>query len=102
MIGVERNGPVRQFRMAAIVKLQGVSIGGASVTVFDVPTLQTLLGRSGELDLIRVESRAGFPTSKLIREIKPILPHTAKVQDAAQQLKEDQKTVSGFTNFIKY
>ncbi len=101
-IGVERNGPVRQFRIAGIVKLPGVSIGSATISVFDLPTLQTLLGRVGKLDLIRVQSKAGVPTSKLIGEIKPLLPASAQVRDVNAQVKEDKKSVSGFTNFIRY
>jgi len=101
-IGIERNGPVHRFRIAAIVKLPNVSIGGATLTVFDLPTLQKLLGRPGELDLIRVESKAGIPTATLISEIKPILPANAQVRDTQAQIKEDQKGVQGFTGFVKY
>jgi putative ABC transport system permease protein len=101
-IGVERDGPVRQFRIAGIVKLPGVSIGSATLSVFDLPTLQRLLGRVGELDLIRVQSKAGIPTSKLIREIKPVLPASAQVRNTAAQVKEDKKSTTGFTSFIRY
>jgi putative ABC transport system permease protein len=101
-IGVERNGPVRQFRIAGIVKLSGVSIGSATISVFDLPTLQALLGRVGKLDLIRVEAKAGVPTPKLIAEIKPVLPVSAQVRDTSAQVKEDKKSVNGFTSFIRY
>ncbi|HEY2209913.1 MAG TPA: FtsX-like permease family protein [Gaiellaceae bacterium] len=101
-VGVERNGPVQQFRVAGIVKLPGVSIGSATISVFDLPTLQNLLGRVGKLDLIRVQSKAGVPTSKLIEEINPLLPASAQVRDVNAQVKEDKKSVSGFTNFIRY
>jgi putative ABC transport system permease protein len=101
-IGVERNGPVRQFRIAGIVKLPGVSIGSATISVFDLPTLQKLLGRVGKLDLIRVQSKSGVPTSKLIAEIKPLLPPSAQVRNVSAQVKEDKKSVTGFTSFIRY
>src|SRR5438552_2653232 len=35
-VGVESRGPVQQFRIAGIVKLSGVSIGGATIAVFDL------------------------------------------------------------------
>ena len=70
--------------------------------MFDLPTLQKLLGRVGKLDLIRVQSKAGVPTSKLIEEIKPLLPASAQVRDVSAQVKEDKKSVSGFTSFIRY
>jgi putative ABC transport system permease protein len=101
-IGVERNGPAQQFRVAGIVKLPGVSIGSATISVFDLPTLQKLLGRVGKLDLIRVQSKAGVPTSKLITEIKPLLPASAQVRNVSAQVKEDKKSVNGFTSFIRY
>jgi len=84
------------------VTLPGVSIGSASLAVFDLPTLQKLLGRKGELDLIRVQSKAGVPTSKLIDEIKPILPAGTQVRNTAAQINEDKKGASGFTSFIRY
>jgi putative ABC transport system permease protein len=101
-IGVERNGPVQNFRIAGIVKLPGVSIGSATLAVFDLPTLQKLLGRQGKLDLIRVQSKAGVPTPKLIAEIKPILPPSAQVRNTEAQVKEDKKSVNSFTSFIRY
>src|SRR5436305_13884112 len=70
-IGAQKNGPVQKFRFAGIVALPGVSIGSATLAVFDLPTLQKLLGREGQLDIIRVQSKASDPTSQLIRENKP-------------------------------
>src|SRR5205807_10044028 len=55
-IGVESRGPVQRFRIAGVVKLPGVSIGGATMAVFDLPTLQHLLHKDGKLDAIRVQS----------------------------------------------
>jgi putative ABC transport system permease protein len=101
-IGAVKNGPVQQFRISGIVTLPGVSIGSASLAVFDLPTLQKLLGRQGELDIIRVQSKSGVPTSKLIDEIKPILPPGTQVRNTAAQVKEDKKSVNGFTSFIRY
>jgi putative ABC transport system permease protein len=101
-IGVAKNGPVQHFRIAGIVTLPGVSIGSASLAVFDLPTLQKLLGREGQLDLIRVQSKTGVPTSKLISEIEPILPPGTQVRNTSAQVKEDKKSVNSFTSFIRY
>src|SRR5205809_460870 len=51
-IGVEKRGPVQKFKVVGIVKLPGISIGSATIAVFDLPTAQKLLGREGKLDLI--------------------------------------------------
>src|SRR2546421_4021996 len=39
-VGVQARGPTRHFRIAGIVKLSGISIGGATIAVFDLPTAQ--------------------------------------------------------------
>jgi putative ABC transport system permease protein len=101
-IGVQKNGPVQKLRIAGIVTFPGVSIGSATLAVFDLPTLQKLLGREGQLDIIRVQSKTGLPTSQLISEIKPILPAGTQVRNTAAQVKEDKKSVNGFTSFIRY
>jgi putative ABC transport system permease protein len=49
-----------------------------------------------------VQSKAGVPTSRLIAEIKPILPAGTQVRNTAAQINEDKKSASGFTNFIRY
>jgi putative ABC transport system permease protein len=100
-IGVESRGPVRQFRIAGIVKLGGVSIGGATLAAFDLPTAQRVLRRVGELDVIRVQAKHGVSLAKLTAEIQPLLPSTAQVRGTAAQVKEDKKGVNGFTTFIQ-
>jgi putative ABC transport system permease protein len=101
-IGVEARGPVQQFRISGIVKLPGVSIGGATMAAFDTPTAQRLLNRVGQVDLIRVQAKTGVPTSRLVAELRAAMPPTAQVRNAAAQVKEDSKGVSGFENFIQY
>jgi putative ABC transport system permease protein len=100
-IGVEARGPVQRFRIAGIVAFPGVSIGGATIAVFDRPTLQKLLHKVGKLDVIRVQAKHGVSTSKLISEIRPLLPTTAQVRDTSAQVKEDKKGINGFTSFIQ-
>jgi putative ABC transport system permease protein len=100
-IGVESRGPVQPFRITGIIKLPGVAIGSATIAVFDLPTAQKLLLRVGRLDVIRVQSKSGVSSSKLIDEIKPLLPATAQIRNTAAQVKEDKKGISGFTTFIQ-
>ena len=100
-IGVEGKGPVQDFRIAGIVKLPGVAIGGATIAVFDLATAQGLMQRIGQLDVIRVQSKSGVPSSNLMKEIRSVLPPTAQAREASAQVKEDKKTVSGFTTFIQ-
>ena len=101
-IGVETHAGVQRFKVAGIVELASVSsIGGATISVFDIPTAQQLLGKQGKLDVVRVAARPGVSTAQLVSEITPLLPPTAQVRDANAQAREDEKGVSGFTGFIQ-
>ena len=45
-IGVSVRGPTKQFRIAGLAELGGVaSIGGATLSIFDLPTAQRLFGK---------------------------------------------------------
>ena len=102
-INVQAIGPEQRFRIIGIAKLSGVSsIGAATFALFSPQTAQTLFGKVGQLDIIRVQSKSGVPTSKLISEIKPLLPATAIVRDAQAQAKQDKKQVGSFITFIRY
>jgi putative ABC transport system permease protein len=101
-IGVQVYGPVRHFRIAGIAKYSGnVSLGGVTFAIFDQPTAQRLFRKVGQLDAIQVQSKAGVSSTRLASEIKPLLPETATVRNAAAQVKEDKKDL-GFITVIKY
>ncbi len=101
-IGVEARGPVRRFRISGIAKFADVSsIGGATIAVFDIPTAQKLLQKEGKLDVVRIQSRSGVPTPKLLAEVEPLLPPTAGARDVAAQVKEDKKDITGFLGIIQ-
>jgi putative ABC transport system permease protein len=101
-IGVQVYGPVRRFRIAGVAKYSGnVSLGGVTFAIFDQPTAQKLFRKVGQLDAIQVQSKAGVSTNELASEIGPLLPPSAAVRNAAEQVKEDKKDL-GFINVIKY
>jgi putative ABC transport system permease protein len=102
-IGVESNGPARQYRVTGIAKFAGVnSTGGATFALFEPKTAQKLFHKVGKLDYIRIQSKPGVEPSPLIAEIKPLLPSTATVRDAQAQVKEDKKNLGGFVDFLQY
>jgi putative ABC transport system permease protein len=91
-IRIQAVGPQRTFTISGIAELTGVgSIGGATFALFDLPTAQKLFAKPGQLDVIRIQSKPGVSTEKLISEIQPLLPPTAVVRDANAQVKEDKK-----------
>jgi putative ABC transport system permease protein len=102
-IGVQAVGPAQHLQITGIAKLSGVSsIGGATFALFSQPTAQRLFDKVGQLDFIRIQSKSGVPTAKLVSEIKPLMPPTAAIRDAAGQAKQDKKQVSSFISFIQY
>src|SRR5438874_3924708 len=102
-IGVEANSPARPFRITGIAKFAGVSsTGGATFALFAPETAQKLFGKVGQLDYIRIQSKAGVSKSQLITEIKPLLPSAATVRDVQAQVKEDRKNLGGFIDFLRY
>jgi putative ABC transport system permease protein len=101
-IRLQAVGPQRRFRIAGIAELSGVgSIGGATFALFDVKTAQRVFAKPGQLDVIRIQSKAGVSKPKLISEITPLLPPTATVRDTNAQVKEDKKDFS-FVSFFQY
>jgi putative ABC transport system permease protein len=101
-IRLQAVGPQRSFRITGIAELSGVgSIGGATFALFDLPTAQRVFDKPGQLDIIRIQSKAGVTTSKLISEIKPLLPPTATVRDTNAQVKEDKEQFD-FVSFFQY
>jgi len=101
-IGVQVYGPVRPFQIAGIAKYSGnVSLGGVTFAIFDQATAQRLFRKIGQLDAIQVQSKAGVSSDRLASEIRPLLPSTATVRNAAAQVKEDKKDL-GFISVIKY
>ncbi len=99
-IRVEARGPVRPFVISGIAKYGSINIGNATFAGFDLPTAQVLLDKPGKLDVIRVQSRAGVATSKLLDELRPVLPQTAQVRSASAQAQEDLKQV-GFISILQ-
>jgi putative ABC transport system permease protein len=100
-IRLQAVGPQRSFRIAGIAELSGVgSIGGATFALFDLPTAQQVFDKPGQLDVIRIQSKAGVSKSRLISEIKPFLPPTATVRDTNAQVKEDKKQFD--VSFLQY
>ncbi|TML44136.1 MAG: FtsX-like permease family protein [Actinobacteria bacterium] len=101
-IGVQVYGPIESFEISGVAKYSAnVSLGGVTFAIFDQPTAQRLFQKTGQLDAIQVQSKAGVPTTRLAAEIKALLPPTATVRNAAAQVKEDKKDL-GFVTVIKY
>jgi putative ABC transport system permease protein len=94
-IGLAADEGVRQFEITGIAKFADASsIGASTFAIFDVPTAQQLFNKEGKLDGIQVAAKQGVTPEKLVSEIRPLLPPTAKVKTAQAQTKEAVDDVS--------
>ena len=85
-IGVAANQGTRRFEITGIAKYaDSASIGAATIAIFDVPTAQRLFSKVGKYDGIQVAAKDGVTPEKLVSEIRPLLPVTAKVKTSAAE-----------------
>ena len=100
-IGAKADGPVEQYRITGLATVAGASIGAATVAAFDVPTAQAVLNKPGQVDGISVSAQPGVPASRLADEIRPLLPPSAEVKTAAQEVEDASKDVTSGTNTVR-
>ena len=101
-ITVAAAGPAREARISGIVQFGGVdSLGGATITVFDLPTAQALFDKPGRVDTIRVATADGVDPEQLARAIAPQLPPTAVVRTGADQAEAESADTSDDLGFLR-
>jgi putative ABC transport system permease protein len=101
-IGAKANGPIRSYTITGLATIKGVSIGGATLAVFDVPTVQRILNEPGRYDGIAALAKSGVTPTRLAAEIAPSLPSNVQVKTATQQVGKDTKTVSSGLSVFQY
>ena len=93
------------LKISGFVKFGSVgSIGGATLSGFDLPTAQRLFGKEGKLDQIRVACEAGrLAQPRSISQIREILPPNTEVRtgDAAGEART-RRTTDEFISFLRY
>ncbi|HEX4930934.1 MAG TPA: ABC transporter permease, partial [Gaiellaceae bacterium] len=101
-IGVQAEGPVERLRLAGFVRLNAsISIGGATLAGFDLPTAQRLFDKVGKLDEIAVSASAGTTDAQLIRNIEDVLPEGAQVRTGQAQAADDASGTNEFITFLQ-
>jgi putative ABC transport system permease protein len=102
-VGAYGDGPVRKYEISGVVRFGSVdSIGGTSISVFDLPTAQRLFDKQGKLDLIRLGAKPGVSETELTRQIRPLLSETTKVNTATAQASEDSDETQQGMSIMKY
>ena len=101
-IGVQASGPTIPMRISGFVHFGGAaSLGGATLSGFDLPTGQRLFQRIGKLDQIRAKAKPGVTPAQLVAEIRAILPPHTQVKTGQGQAKSDAKDTESFLNFLQ-
>jgi putative ABC transport system permease protein len=102
-IGAFGDGPVRRYHIAGIVQYTSSELNGqAALAVFDLTTAQQVVGKNGKLDEIQVAAKHGVSPAALTKEIRPILPETARARTAEAQIeKASNDTADGLGIFRK-
>jgi len=101
-IGVQSRGPVEQFKISGIARYGAVSsIGGATLAGFDLRTAQTLFGKAGQLDQIRVAAKSGVTPAELIGQIREILPKDTQVKTGTAQAESDSSDTTDFLGVLQ-
>jgi putative ABC transport system permease protein len=101
-IGIVARGPEQQFTISGIVKFGGVSsLGGATMSVFTLPTAEQIFNKRGRFDSIQVAAKPGVTPQQLVAEIKPLLPSSAQVRTGQAQAEKQTTNTNGFLNIFK-
>jgi putative ABC transport system permease protein len=101
-IRVQAEGPAEQLRVSGLVKFNApLSIGGATLAGFDLPTAQRLFQKAGKLDDIRVSAKQGVTPAKLVAELRPILPPGTQARTGTAEAKVQANDSNKFLNFLQ-
>jgi putative ABC transport system permease protein len=91
-IGVAGPGPVRRFTISGVAEFTSLdSLGGLTLAIFDTPTAQAFLAKSGRFDEILVAAKEGVSPGQLVRAIRPILPAGAEVATGEAEVRSQAK-----------
>jgi putative ABC transport system permease protein len=101
-VGIVARGPVQHFTLVGTIKFGGVSsLGGATISVFTLPTAQLLFGKEGRLDTINVAAKSGVSPDALVGAIKPLLPPSSQVKTGQQEAQQQTNNTSGFLTIFQ-
>jgi putative ABC transport system permease protein len=101
-VGVQVEGPVERQRLSGIMEFSsGLTIGGATLVGFDLPTAQRVMKKEGRLDEIAVAAKGGVSEEELADQIEAILPPETQVRTAEAQARADAEETNEFITFLQ-
>ncbi len=102
IVGVEASQKTELYRISGLVKFGGAgSLGGSTLSGFNLVTAQRLFNKTGKLDQIRARAKPGVTPQKLVQEIRGILPPGTQVRTGQDQAKKDASDTETFLTFLQ-
>lgn len=97
--------PVEDYELVGIVGFgESDNLAGATFALFDLPTVQTIAGREGQLSDIYVQVEPGADVPTVITAVQSVLPEDTSAESAQsaaeEQAGEIQEGLGFFTNFL--
>lgn len=101
-IRVQAEGPVERLRISGIFEFSsGLSLGGATLAGFDLPTAQRLFDEVGKLDEIAIAAKPGVTPEELVAQVEEILPPGTQVKTGQEQAAADASETNEFISFLR-
>jgi len=101
-IGLQAEGPVQRLAVSGVMQFSsGLTIGGATLAGFDLPTAQRLMRKDGRLDEIAVASKPDVTDAELVGQIQDILPEGTRVRGVGEQVQSDAEETNEFITFLQ-
>jgi putative ABC transport system permease protein len=101
-IRVQAEGPVERLRISGIFEFSsGLSLGGATLAGFDLPTAQRLFDKVGRLDEIAIAAKPGVTPEELVAQVEEILPPGTQVKTGQEQAAADASETNEFISFLR-
>ena len=102
LIGVQVEGPVQELAVSGIIQFSsGLTIGGATLAGFDLPTAQRLMEKDGSLDEIAVAAKPDATEQELVSQIEGVLPAGTQVKTGSEQAQADAEETNEFITFLQ-
>ncbi len=98
-IGAKGASRLADYTVVGIGEISGISIGGATLAIFDVPTAGAIFDQPG-FDEISVAAKAGVSEARMAAEIRRLLPPAVQVQTAEVQARDSAKAVVKGTSVV--
>jgi putative ABC transport system permease protein len=93
-------GPL-EYSLVGVVAFGDLdNLGGATFSLFDLPTTQMVLGQEGKVDGVQVQAAAGTDINQLIVDIQSILPEGAVAQSAQTAAEEQAAEINEALGFF--